>query len=433
MKQAKTWNSSIVILGLIAVWFMVSTSQATAVTQHILHEFDFADGMDSQGGVILDPAGNLYGTTFYGGINNCGWGNCGVVYKLSRSADGKWTETILHRFTGPEGSHPSGSLIRDAKGNLYGTTEFGGSHSGGTVFRLTPLKNGKWRHTILYSFGATDDDGTTPFAALALGRKGNLYGTTYSGGFPGRCPARRGCGVVFKLSPGLKDKWTERILYRFNGRDGANPTAGVFRSQEGRLYGTTESGGVFNCAYGCGVAFELTRDKKGVWSETVMHKFTGAADGASPWGGLTPDHHGTFYGATVQGGNQNCYGGGCGVVFKLSRDIGGHWEQTVVYTFNTITEGDGAWDKPILGPDGSLYGDTGSGYGNVYKLTKGTDGNWFETVLFSFNGGSTGWDPIGLVFDKKGNLYGTTDAGGNPKVRQCAGDNGCGLVYQLIP
>ena len=233
------------------------------------------------------------------------------------------------------------------------------------------------------------------------------------------------------LSPSGGGKWAEKILYRFSGEDGANPTAGVFRDQAGRLYGTTEAGGSDDC----GVAFELTRNKKGVWVETVMHGFTCGADGTFPYGGLTSDHHGGFYGATIYGGNQNCYSGGCGVIFKLSRCANGQWRQTVLYTFNTISEGDGVWDKPIFGPGGSLYGDTsfGDGFGNVYKLTKGTDARWSETVLFSFNGAGTGWSPTGIVFDRRGHLYGVTSAGGNSKIGQCEGDNGCGLVYQLIP
>ncbi len=436
MKQAKTWNTPIVILGLITLWLMVSTTPARAATQRVLHEFDFSDGMVPESGVIIDSTGNLYGTTLYGGINNCGWGDCGVVFKLSHDAEGKWTETILHRFTGDsDGFNPSGALVRDLKGNLYGTTEAGGLYGGGTVFQLTPLKNGKWRHTILHSFGTTND-GSDPFGSLTFGRKGDLYGTTYSGGLTGRCSARNGCGVVFKLTPGLRGKWTEGVLYRFSGKDGANPTAGVFRNQEGRLYGATESGGDFNyCSYGCGVAFELTRHKDGVWAETVLHKFTGGADGAFPYGGLTSDHHGTFYGAAVLGGDFNCYGGGCGVVFKLSRDNSGKWRQTVLWTFNSITEGDEPYMAPILGPGDSLYGTTsfGEGYGNVYKLTPHADGKWTEGVLFGFNGGSGGWSPTGIVFDKRGNLYGTTAAGGNSKVQSCQGDNGCGLVYRLTP
>jgi uncharacterized repeat protein (TIGR03803 family) len=257
MKLTRIWNAPILILGLLTAWPAVSGT-AAAATQRILHEFTFADGQDPEGGVILDPAGNLYGTTFYGGINCNGLG-CGLVFKLSHGVEAKWTETILYLFTGPEGFHPAGSLMRDLKGNLYGTTEAGGAYGGGTVFKLTPLRNGKWRHTTLHSFGAAND-GSDPFGGLIFGKKGDLYGTTYSGGFPDRCPDRHGCGVVFRLLPGLRGKWTERVLYRFHGKDGANPTAGVFRNQEGRLYGTTDSGGHFKyCGYGCGVAFELTR------------------------------------------------------------------------------------------------------------------------------------------------------------------------------
>ena len=213
----------------------------------VLHKFTGgADGAAPSGGLIRDAAGNLYGTTFYGGGSSaCGLANgtpsgCGTVFKLSPTS----TKTVLHTFTSGDGQNPSAGLIREAAGNFYGTTTYGGGAGGGVVFELSPTGI----QTVLYSF-AGGADGAFPLAGLIRDVGGNLYGTTQSGGTSSGC-APFGCGVVFKLSP----TGTETVLHSFTGRDGAFPSAGLIQDTVGNLYGTTEIGG----AYGFGVVFKLS-------------------------------------------------------------------------------------------------------------------------------------------------------------------------------
>ena len=218
----------------------------------ILHEFKgkHGDGSDPYAGLILDPAGNLYGTTAGGGSSRCG-GGCGTAYQLTPSSGGKWKETILHRFNASnDGAFPGlGALVLDGAGNLYGTTSVGGATGYGTVFRLAPSGNGHWTETILYDIpgGAS---GAEPGAGVVMDRAGKLFGTTTAGGDP-NC----GCGVIFELAPSSTNgKWTYTVLHRFTGYDGAQPDANLILDDKGNLYGTTATGG----AGGYGVAFEIT-------------------------------------------------------------------------------------------------------------------------------------------------------------------------------
>ena len=216
----------------------------------ILHEFtcENGDGCDPYAGPIMGAAGNLYGTTAYGGgSSRCGEG-CGTVYELSPQAHGRWKETILHRFQASwDGSYPSlGALVLDSKGNLYGTADGGNSGHGG-ILRMSPTSDGHWKETVLYNIlgGANGDH---PGAGVVRDKAGNLYGTTIAGGFG--CD----CGVVYKLPPGQNGKWTYTVLHTFVGSDGAQPDANLILDDKGNLYGTTATGG----PGGYGVAFELT-------------------------------------------------------------------------------------------------------------------------------------------------------------------------------
>jgi uncharacterized repeat protein (TIGR03803 family) len=216
----------------------------------LLHDFtgQNGDGFGPYAAVILDAAGNVYGTTEDGGgSNKCG-GGCGTVYQLSPTSDGKWKETILHRFQADwDGTYPGvGALILDSAGNLYGTAD-GGVTGYGVVFRLSPSSDGHWKETILYNFkgGA---NGIQPSAGVVMDKTGNLYGTTSAGG------SSCSCGLIYKLAPGSNGKWTYTVLHRFTGADGAGPNANLILDSKGNLYGTTTTGG----AGGYGVAFELT-------------------------------------------------------------------------------------------------------------------------------------------------------------------------------
>jgi uncharacterized repeat protein (TIGR03803 family) len=191
------------------------------------------DGYYPYGGVILDQAGNLYGTTIYGGDYNEG-----VVYQLSPNGDGTWAYTILHSFKADnvDGISPYASLVLDAAGNLYGTTTAGGEYNDGTVFRLRPNGDGTWTESVLHSF--TGSDGAAPYSSLVLDASGNLYGTTQYGGL-------RGYGVVFKLTPRTANGgWQEKTLYSFLDNPGAYPWAGLVMDRQGNLFGTTYGDGV---------------------------------------------------------------------------------------------------------------------------------------------------------------------------------------------
>jgi uncharacterized repeat protein (TIGR03803 family) len=386
-------------------------------TYSVLYSFKGTpDGAAPDARMIRDAAGNLYGTTAKGGSSKrCGHG-CGAVFKLAPT--GK--ETVLYSFTGGpgDGSGPFGDLVRDATGNLYGTTSGGGSGCSpavcGVVFKLDTTG----KETVLHNFGA---DGAYP-NGLVRDAAGNLYGTTSSYG-----PV--GYGTVFKLDTA----GNETLLYSFTGgRDGASP-GGVIRDAAGNLYGITSSGGsLARCGgYGCGVVFKVDPAGK----ETVLHSFAGyPTDGAFPYAVLVRDAAGNLYGTTSRGGSGSCLGGnGCGVVFKL--DTTG--KETVLHRFTGGADGGIPYVGLVRDTAGNLYGTTYSGgsddcgtdgCGVVFKL----DSTGKETVLHRFHFGSSGLaGPPALIRDSAGNLYGTTatsDEGGSG----CE-PYGCGVVFRLAP
>lgn len=265
-------------------------------------------------GVVADSAGNLYGTTEIGGIvGDCNDG-CGTVFRLTPNGPGTWEQTILHTFTGgKDGGNSESPLIFDAAGNLYGTA--------GVVFEISPTAGGGWKESVLYTFSpGADGDGS--FTGLVFDAAGNLYGTTPSGGDLSGCDGY-GCGVVFRLSLAPTGGWKETVLYRFTGKgDGSLPDSAVTIDAAGNLYGTTYEGGLQGKSpcnnHGCGVVYKLSQ-RPGTWKETVLHQFTGGADGAIPSGPVTLDAAGNLYGATQNGGNTSeCGGFGCGVVFEIT-------------------------------------------------------------------------------------------------------------------
>jgi uncharacterized repeat protein (TIGR03803 family) len=199
---------------------------------------------------ILDKAGNLYGTAEEGGLA-C---SCGLIFELKHTATA-WQEIILYEFHGSDGFFPSGGLIFDAAGSLYGTTRGGGTSSCdcGTIFKLTPDSHGGWTHSILYSFTDANKNGGVPFTTLVMDKAGSFYGTA-EGGIG---PCNGGCGVVFKLSAGSNGKWKYTVLHRFTDatNDGAEPFSGLVFDKAGKhLYGTTAFGGTYNQ----GTVYEIT-------------------------------------------------------------------------------------------------------------------------------------------------------------------------------
>ncbi len=226
--------------------FELSPSEGGAWTETVLWSFgNGSDGQLPESGVIMDAAGNLYGTTVAGGTYCPLIGGCGIVYELSPNEGGYWTETVLHNFDADDGLRPWASLILDVAGNLYGTTSQGGAYSDGTVFELSP-NDGGWTETVLHSFRDDGHDGGGPLTPVILDTTGNLYGTTMSGGM-------NRLGTVFEVSA-RQGGWTETVLHDFNGNDGEVDFGGVVMDRAGDLYGNTQAGG----RYGYGTAYELT-------------------------------------------------------------------------------------------------------------------------------------------------------------------------------
>lgn len=390
-------------------------------SSHVLYEFVASDGMDPQVALTTDSSGNFYGVTNAGGKgNNCEFA-CGTVFKLTRSTSGNWIRTVLYSFTGinGDGAFPKGNVTFDTAGNLYGTTQFGGAKGMGTVFELMPSSGGGWKIDILYSF-AGGSDGVYPTAGLIFDSAGNLYGTT-SGGGVGYSSCGFGCGTVFKLSPS-GNAWKETVLYSFTGAngDGVIPVASLILDDAGNLYGTTSfGGGSGNCGNGgCGTAFQLSRSQKG-WTETVLHAFGSNSDGASPLGSLNLDETGDLYGTTWAGGTGTCKGGvSCGIAFKLTRHSGS-WIETIIHNFGSHS-GDGVGPAASLTFDvaGNLYGTTTFGgakdLGTVFQLAPVSGGKWTESIVHSFTGypSDGGYPTANLNIDADGNLYGTTNVGG---------------------
>ena len=260
---------------------------SAAGTESVLHHFTGGtDGSEPLGGLVLDAAGNLYGTTLLGG----GSANVGVVFELVPSTG---VLTVLHAFgsvTG-DGTYPSATLLLDPSGNLYGTTEFGGSGSGGTVFKVNPATR---TETIVYDFKGGTDGGNPLYAGVVLDASGNLYGTTFGGG-------AAGAGTVFRIAP----DGTKTTLYNFaGGTDGSAPTWGVTLDNAGNLYGTAYNGGTS----GYGAVFRVTPSG----TESVAYSFIGSGDGQYPNGGLIRDGNGHLYGVTESGGSK-----ATGTVFQI--------------------------------------------------------------------------------------------------------------------
>ena len=319
-------------------------------------------GILAYGGLVFDTAGNLYGVALGGGAYNSG-----VVFELSPNLDGSWTESVLHDFGGAgDGIAPEcETLLLDSAGNLYGTTAIGGSGSCdldgypgcGTVFELSPGQGGIWNEKILYSFQNNGKDGNYPYAGLIADNSGNLYGTTSGGGLSSRHCFNRTCGVVFKLSPNADGNWTETILHSFGGRDGESPTAGLTIDAAGNLYGVTALGGRYDCSppYGCGTVFELTPDGNGSWTEKVLRAFY---KGRYPRGAVILDPSGNIYGTTWVGGRHYDQ---MGTVFELSPGTNGKWIQTILHNFGAARDGQLPGGGLVFDSAGNLYGTTEAG------------------------------------------------------------------------
>lgn len=364
---------------------------AQAQTETVLYSFKGAptDGGYPSAGVILDAAGDIYGTSWQGGPVNLG-----AVFVISKHG-----EKVLRSFSGVDGEIPLAGLVRDAAGNLYGTTTGGGTAGWGTIFKISAI--GKW--SLLHSFAGPPTDGGYPLAGLILDTRGNLYGTTELGG-------ARKVGTVFKLDP----TGNETVLHSFTGgalgeADGADPKGGLLLDSAGNLYGTTMGGGPQNA----GVVFKIDASD----NETVLHAFTGEPDGQYPMGNLARDSAGNLYGITNVGGSANF-----GTIFKV--DTTG--KETVLHSFGSPGDCSSPEWGVISDARGNLLGSAQGGTlgdGAVFSFDPATGK---ERILHFFSGGvGDGQYPMGtLAIDSHGNIYGPTQQGGT---------NNWGTVFKIGP
>lgn len=395
-------NTQIFFNSLAGLIICVIAGQAMSQTTKVLYNFaGGTDGANPWAGVIFDSKGNLYGTTNDGGT--CG---CGDVFELTPTSGGGWTESVLYTLTGGSNSwYPYAALVVDSAGNLYGASGFG------SVFELHPTSSGTWQEKDLLIACCDLQAALVPDPTHH-----GFYGTNSL--------------TVFKLTQGAGGAWTNTVLFTFNsdGSNGSSPRSPLLLDSFGNIYGTTTQ---YNTRYN-GNVFKLTRSASGVWNETVLYNFQGASDGYLPWGNIVFDKAGNLYGATTFGGT-----GDVGTVFKLSPVAGGGWTKSTIYSFAGGNDGAFPVSGLTFGTDGNLYGTTQfggglgtcqtGGCGTVFKLTppasKGKP--WTETILHSFAGGTDGATPDGaILFDAAGNLYGTTYSGGM---------FGFGMVFEITP
>jgi uncharacterized repeat protein (TIGR03803 family) len=369
--------------------------------------------------LAMDAHGNLYGTTATGGNTNGG-----LVFRVTPHGGGVWTEETIHSFdSAADGTGPSGGVVLDAAGNVYGTTVSGGAFGLGTAFELSQV-GGSYHLTVIHSFGSTGD-GIFPYAQMIFDAEGNLYGTTAYGGAFGT--GEEGGGTVFEISPQGGGLWSEQVLHSFaSGEDGVQVSGGVAFDSAGNLYGATFVGGT----HGDGIIYELSPQTGGTWTETIVHNFSGGtADGRLPMAGVTLDAAGNVYGTTSAGGPY-----ARGVVFELVPQGGGVWSEKGLHAFGNGLDGANPEGEVLLDAagnvygttyDGGKYGDSYGGVGTFYELSQ-TAGIWSEAKLSSF--GSTnkdaGYPMSGLIFDPVGNIYGTSTGGG---------EVGNGTVFQIKP
>ena len=396
-----------------------------------------ADGNSPQEGLIFDSAGNLYGTTMYGGGTGCGGQGCGTVFKLSPNGDGSWSESLLYAFLSDPDSGPAAALIFDNAGNLYGTTR-GAQWGWGSVFKLAPNPDGTWTESMLWT-PKVHDDGYELESGLTFDEAGNLYGTTMWGGGG---PPYSG-GVVFRLTPNPDNSWTYSKLYIFQGNpDGRLPFHdGVVFDKSGNLYGQTTYGGTLYPVDG-GTVYKLVPNTDGSWREKVLYRFQEGTDGDNPASTLVFGPDGNLYGTTYRGGSNNCAeagyydGTGCGIVFRMTPKADGNWKMHIIHRF-TPEDARNPWGSLTFDTAGNLYGTTlhggdmtcGTetpplGCGAVFEMEQRPNGSWKFKLLHVFHDRPGAHATGGLVLDSTGNLYGTTAGDGKKTF---------GSVFEITP
>jgi len=398
---------------LLAIGFLLLLTVAPALqaqTYSVIHTFSGADGSYPTSTLLLDRAGNLYGTTYGGGADDEG-----TAFQLKRAGSG-WILSRLYSFDGAyggDGAYPInyGGLVFGPDGAIYGTTQEGGIFSGsqslGTVFRLQPQPNRcqsfscPWTNTIIHAFAGYPADGALPSGNVVFDATGNVYGTTTENAGP---------GSIFELTRS-NGGWTESIIPSPN----AGPfSAGLAIDTVGNLYGASLYGSQNGREDGS--IFQLVPSGSG-WTTNILYSFTGGADGKFPMGGVVLDHAGNIYGTTYEGGTESG-----GTVFQLAPSNGG-------YTFHLLCSfsgNRGPQSALTIDAAGNLYGTTeydGDGSaGSAFKVTN-TGAGWTCTTLYNFQLGNGGLAPVGgLTVDANGNIFGTASGGGA---------NGNGVIFEI--
>jgi uncharacterized repeat protein (TIGR03803 family) len=429
--------------------FLTFSLQAMGQSEWVVHSFTgLSRGYQPVGILVADTAGNLYGVAQNGPSKSVE--GFGIVYELVRpiSPNIAWTETVLYTFTNPQdGDWLRAGLVIDKAGNLYGTTYYGGLYGAGNVFELSPptTPGGAWTESTLHSFQPANGDGGSPMTELVLDGSGNLYGvTTWGGHVQGTCFS--GCGTIFQLSPPATagGAWTETVLYAFNDQPAAFPQGSPIFDANGNLYGTTygdlEKGG--NAQWGAVYRLSKPKTAGGTWIFKTLYVFRGyvrseSSDGGNPTGALTLRGKGILYGTTTAGGLYNS-----GTVFQLVPPAvaGDPWAENILYNFTwaggdiadgcgsqTVTTSDGCAPTGHLLFDsaGNIFGTTTAGgdqggWGTFFELTPpATSGaDWTENVLHRFgaNAGDGSIPRGGLIFGQNGVLFGVTQSGGKDGV-----------------
>jgi len=407
---------------------------ASAADMTILHVFGGKKDGDNLGSpLIMDAAGNLYGTSTFGGSRDGG-----TAFRLSPPADGagSWAETVLFNFdavnvigASATGSEPRSSLWFGDDGTLLGTTSGGAPSGAGNVFQLTPPASGTgaWTRTTVHVFASGDHDAGFPEGTpIPAGASATRFGTTVGGG-----PAN--IGALYSLTPPTTPggDWSEALLYSFTGSEGAKPTNDLVADAKGNLYGVAFIGG----ANGWGSIFRLSPPKKagGRWTETTLYSFTGGADGRAPDQRLTLDAQGALWGTTASGGPHLL-----GNIFRLAppKKAGQPWVFRNAHVFDAAADGQSPHSGLVPDGAGGFYGTTGTGgaadCGTVYHFQpparSGQPG--VLTTLHAFAGGAGGGFPYGDLLLKDGVLYEQTYGSDSADGLQC---NGASVAFKLVP
>ncbi|MBV9571361.1 MAG: hypothetical protein JO056_08980 [Alphaproteobacteria bacterium] len=397
------------VLALLATSSLIAASHAATVK--VIYSFQGgADGEYTDTDVVRDAAGNLYGSSVQGGTHASG-----TVWQLHPNGDGTWTHTVLYNFTGgADGAEPYKGVTLDAAGNLYGTAVTGGGgvcEGGcGVAYKLTKDSGGSFTQSVIHQFQGTDD-GQGPGARLTVDDSGNVYGMAPIGGV-------NGMGTIYQMTPAQHGKYKFKVLYAFNGADGIGGSAGALVLRSGDLYGAATAGG----ANGSGSIYRLKQNKMGRWKFAVLYSFKEEPDGGFPYGGLTFDALGNIYGTTYYAGENDV-----GCVWQLSPHKG-RWKEQVLYSFQGGADGAASIANVNFDSAGNLYGTTSeggaAGTGVIFKLKPGAHG-WKESVVHSFAGPPDGaFAYNGMVNGESDTFYGATVHGGS--------DNE-GAIYEFKP